>query len=324
MDAYLINIDIAPEYTTILIVLVAWICERLIPTPNSASPLTFWRLLCARMRDKVVSSNDAKRQHTISGVLGFFVLLSPFLAIIYTIYFLADVQALLDLLILYVCLEYSQLKVNALRVKKALANEKKQLARDILQSQIFRQTRRLSPIGITKALIECMTLRFIYQQCCVIILYCIGGIILALIYRLAYEAHQTWNIKVQRSRYFGYFSYLLTQVLQFIPVKITNILLVIAAGKAFSYRKLPTFLFSPINWQASGYPTFHALSIALNVHVGGTVMREGIKYKRDKCYGKHEPKLSDIQRTLNLLDRTLIILFCIILLVIWSIVQAQT
>ncbi|MFC3123277.1 cobalamin biosynthesis protein CobD/CbiB [Agaribacter flavus] len=310
------QLEISAEYSSLLTVTIACLCERYLHLPLSANPLAFWRVLCTKMKSKVLSTHDSKQQHILAGALGFTVLALPFVAILYFLYNLAELHLVLDALILFICLQYNHYRKTSKQISTALVAQKKQLARDLLKTFTLRQTQTLSELGIVKATIESLTLRFVYQQFTVIVIYVGFGIFPALIYRLLYEAQQVWSVKSASTHFFGQCTYLISQTLQYLPTRVFNLLLVLFSFNQRAYSKFAQYLMNRTSWAPGGAATLSALSIALNVHTGGPVIRAGQKVRRGRNVGDIEPQIKDIANVSNLLDRCFLSLLLVFIFLI--------
>ena len=102
---------------------------------------------------------------------------------------------------LLLALRFQDISKQTRRVSAALSKQQKMLARHALSQIVLRETQKMSPLGIVKANIESLLLRYSYQYCSVIFWYLLTGGVGALIYRLVYEVSLCWNNKLARFDY---------------------------------------------------------------------------------------------------------------------------
>lgn len=185
-----------PDLQPLWVLWVVLIIDVLWPLKSSVHPLTVMRLLATNMAKKVLPANQSPpQQHMISGFLGFMVLVVPLLVVIALTISLAHYQWFFDALLLYISLGFGTVVRQFKGVRQAIGGSKKLLARERLSHLVARDTQTLSEIGIAKAAIEGLLLKFYIQFCGVIFWYCIAGGVGALGYRLVLEFSWVWHPK---------------------------------------------------------------------------------------------------------------------------------
>lgn len=176
------------------IALVAMLLDAIWRWPEKWHPLTLVRILAIRMAQKVQPAvSDRQYQHWISGSLAFLVLFGPMLIVLYVLIAFAAYGFVFELILLLTALSFANQRHYYQRVLQALSKKQKLLAREWLENLVKRETRALSDIGIAKAAMESYLLRYCYQYVTVIVMFLIGGIILALVYRLLLECRWQWQ-----------------------------------------------------------------------------------------------------------------------------------
>jgi adenosylcobinamide-phosphate synthase len=192
-------------------------------------------------------------------------------------------------------MQYSGVNKSVNAIELALKNQKKQLARDQLQTLVLRRTAPLSSLGIAKASIETATLRISHQQVSVMFWFICVGPIFALAYRLCYEASQTWNIKLPTFHRFGWMAAQICLILQWLPTRLYGILLALLSlsmPPAILFKRL--FSFNSL-MQSNGGFLLSAAGLALNRHLSGAVIYDSQKCRRVKYLGRQEPNVEDIK-----------------------------
>jgi adenosylcobinamide-phosphate synthase len=266
------NFESHPAMTVILAIWLALALERFVPISSSIDPLRFFRFICQRMAHKVLKANYSAQQAKISGSLGLFVLVLPLLAIVYLVREFASYQWLIDSLIMWLLLQYTPQLKNVSKSIEALSQDKKQLSKSLLQVSVLRQTNVLSPLGLHKAALETLFLRYSHQYITTLFWYFALGPVAALFYRLIYEASQIWTPKLDNYKAFGACSSAFAQTMQIIPSFFTSISFVLftRVSEAFALMSSTEFyknaLFMPRQM------LLQSLASALQVGISGPVM----------------------------------------------------
>lgn len=277
----------------VAITMVVMVLERLIQLPAAYHPITLMRGFAETVGDKAVNGKQqSATQLTISGALAIVVLSMPLVLIVASILLFAEYTVFFDALLLLFALQYSPILEGSKAIQKALEGRKKALARNLLGKWTLRETSALSEFGICKAIIESLLLRFSYQYMSVLFWYLVAGGAGAIMYRFIYEISHTWNIKIKAYEQYGSPASWLCFGLQWIPVRITALLFVVAVniGKALSAFK-----------SYQGKASTHTLLLtsfggALDIQLGGPAYYGKYKIRLPKCGGVRTPELIDIAR----------------------------
>lgn len=290
---------------------IVMLIETLWAWPEKFHPLSFARLLATRMADKVhPSTQRSELQQKISGSLAIFMLLLPLAIILVVFTSMAEFPLFFDALLLLVALQYQALIRRSQKVAKALSQQKKVLARQTLAPMVLRDTALLSPIGMAKANIESLLLRFGQQYCCVIFYFFLFGGVGALCYRLIYEFSHCWNIKLKRFTYFGYPAAKIMYIMQWLPARLGGIIFLLAQNITDGLKA----------WRSLGKNRGTHLWLlgvqggALGIELSGPAYYEGQKKRFAKCGGQRQVRFADIQRTMSTINITKLVLVAIGLL----------
>lgn len=321
----------------ILVVCAALALEKFIPISSSIDPLCFFRFVCQRMAAKVLDQDYSSKQLLISGSLAMLSLIVPLLVLVYIVLQFASYQWVLDTILLWVIIQFTgNLKI-VQRSVDALNTNKKQLAKELLQQILLRDTQTLSPLGLTKASHETVFLRYHHQQFTTILCYLLLGPIVALCYRLCYETNQVWNIKLKMFTYFGRITNMIVQIAQlpasllmsitFVLIKRPKTLISHIQQKQFirSIRKALAF-------RGNQSLLLQTLSSALHINTGGPVKYEGIKCERTRYSfltsaleiennqdSTIEPSILSLKTLISLINRHLIVSLIIFTwILLWS------
>jgi adenosylcobinamide-phosphate synthase len=192
MNSLISGIDFQP----LLILWLAIAIDASWRWPQRTHPLTLMRYLVTQMGRKVLpSSSFAPSQHYISGTLAAIVLLSPFVICLSILISMAEYPVFFDGVIMVVLLDYGYQRQQYKKVLASVGRNKKSLARELVSSITARQCDTLTDIGIAKAAIESLWLKFLYLFCGVIFYYVVFGPIGALVYRLLLLTSWQWHYR---------------------------------------------------------------------------------------------------------------------------------
>ncbi|MFT5281766.1 MAG: adenosylcobinamide-phosphate synthase [Kangiellaceae bacterium] len=288
MDSLFENIrmfSISENMQAILIVWLALTIEKLIRVSASIDPLRFFKFVCQQMAKKVIKKGHSHQQLVISGSLALFILVLPTLVIAYLMHDFASYQWLFDTLLLWLLIQYTEDVHLFSKGVNALEMNKKQLSKDLLQQRLLRNTQPLSALGLTKASVESIFVRYHHQQFTTIFCYLLLGPIAALAYRLCYEAHQAWNVKLTEFRVFGRLANMLTLIFQIVPSMLLSISFVIVSSPTavagyFKEKQLWEMLTQVLLVRNNQNLLLLCLAHALNVNIGGPLMYGDTKYIR--------------------------------------------
>lgn len=319
------TISVNEPLASILAVLVALLLERFIPISSGVNPLSMYRFICQRMANKVLKTNYSKQQALISGSLGLIVLVTPTVLISFLIYEFASYQWLLDVFVLWILLQFTtQTKIFSATIKAAASN-KTLLAKSLLQSVMLRDTQLLSEIGIFKACIEGLFLRYAYQYVTVIFCYFLGGPILALSYRLCYEANHAWSPKLKGFSNFGKLASYVCSLFQFIPSALLSISFMLTTSPFLALKALVSAQYWILYLRSVQLLLLFSVAQVMQVKTAGPVMYSQQKVRRQRLEGtkaKHgnfeakEPSAKTHSTLMNLIFRHIIISASVMLVLV--------
>ncbi|MBF7074933.1 cobalamin biosynthesis protein [Glaciecola sp. MH2013] len=323
MDTFLNLISLTSIQNWLILVAVLAF-ERSIQIPVRMDPMAFVNFLGQRMAIKVLPAKSASsQQHIISGALGAFLIIVPFLVILVIFREFVYYPQLFDALLLYISIQFSRNSARFLQVRKALLLEKKTLARELLQPMVLRDTKVLSTIGVSKAAIEAVSLRYYYQLGVTLFWFALLGPFAALSYRCCYELHHSWNTKVVKYRYFGLVVAKICSFLQWLPVRLLAVLAIIS-GRGFGlFIYLKKHRISRSFRETKGAILLRASHFALNTHLSGALYYGKTKYRRSNYLGRAEPNASFMPMAISILNRVTI-LYIFVLLLLCVIIQTIT
>ncbi|QJR80105.1 adenosylcobinamide-phosphate synthase [Alteromonas pelagimontana] len=303
---------------TLLILLAVTAVDGIWRWPLSSHPLTLLRHLAEGMATKVrPSSQDGRTQHRISGALGAGVLIVPFVVLIAMLVYMAEYPVFFEAIIIASIIDFGHIRWRYQRVVTALGQQKKLLARDMLSHIVARDCHALSEIGIAKAAIESLLLRFHYQYCGVIIWFILAGPVAALTYRMILLFAWQWHWRRPGFLYFVQPVRNLAKVAAFLPLCFSAFLLMLVTNPSTAWRA------------AKRSPAKDTTSVLLalfgggmGIRLGGPVMYHGSKYRYPRVGGPRDVRYSDLtycQRAITRATLLLIALASLLLLLVWFI-----
>jgi adenosylcobinamide-phosphate synthase len=300
-----------PFIQSVWILLAVIVIERILPWSDKYHPLSLFRFVAMRMASKVNPNQQRTAyQRQIAGALAAIVLIIPVIAITAVLIYLAEFPLFFNGIVLLVALQFRPIIRSFRRITSCLETNKKALARNILATLVLRETTSLSPLGIAKAAIESLLLRFNHQFCTVIFCYLIAGSTAALTYRLVFELTQIWNTKLIHFRYFGLPLRRLHSLINFLPSMLTSFIFALAERfftALTAFRKLPKGCSLHVK-------TLAIMAGALQIQLSGPVYYQGQKRRFIKVGGIREVRFVDMSRTLFAVHKTQAVLLTFILL----------
>ena len=292
----LLNEQLLPFWVLLLIIFV----EGYVPWPDKYHPISFFKILARGMQAKVLSPDrNAIRQQKISGSLACIVLLLPFCTIFAVFKYLSEYPIFFEALMLLVALRFQDIPKQTRRVCAALSKQQKMLARHALSQIVRRETENMSPLGMVKANIETLLLRYSYQYCSVIFWYLLTGGVGALSYRLIYELSLCWNTKLTKFKHFGQAVRYVVNILQWLPSKLASLSVVIAVN----ISQGSAAIFQGISYQCNHLFVLNLCGASLGIELGGPAYYEQKKVRTRKCGGNRQITLADNTRALAAINR---------------------
>ncbi len=293
---------------SLVTVVVCGVLEQWLPWPERYHPLAFIRLLSLRLTDKVCHPQRPRSQQYTACVLAMLCLFAPLLLLLWLVVQMADYPVLFEGLWLLIALRFKHSLNVARRVQQALVRQHKLLARETLSHLVCRDTQSLSPVGMVKATNETLFIRVCYQQLTPILLFLLGGGLLALSYRMLLEFHYVANPKQPRFAVFGKPLAVSLSVLNWVSAKILAATLLIISH--------PVHLFRHANYLigSNRKVIVQCAAAAMRIQLGGPAMYPRGKYRFAR-FGHRSPTPNDIPRAIRFVGLARVGLSCPLLLV---------
>lgn len=281
-----------------LLLLAVVLLSSILPLPASYQPLVLFRILTAQLARRVNKSGYPPAQLKLSGTLAAIIAVAPWLVLAWAFTQLSQMPQLWHGLLLYLCLDWQQLRQQALGIQTSLEKQQLSLARDQLQPLVLRETRLMSAVGISKACLESLLFRLAVQWTSVLFWFLAGGIAFAIAYRLLQELHQQWNPKQPQFQHFGKPVAAMVLLLNWPGMLLTATVLALLVSWRQSRQYLRFASDGYFNWPARWL--LAAGAAALNRNLAGPVYYQGQKIRRVRIGPALEPQASDIALLLRL------------------------
>ncbi len=289
--------DLSSFSYQLLILLTVILSKAVISHFVHHEPLRYFQFYCQKLSNKVNKQHNSPQQQAIAGLVAIVITLSPIAIILWLFEAFVAVDFLWQALLLYLAIgSFGLAKINK-TIAQALASKQDYLAKQTLKLWTLRETDPLSSLGLSKTSIEMLLLRTLQQGYTVAAIFIAFGPLSALCYRLVLEMHYCWNTKLAKYNHFGLYSQLIVHILQWLPVRIFSLLLLLSSiGKNF-------ILF----WRLSKHHFFKLnnnivlLQLALNLEIklGGVAMyNDGDKKEKLRKVSfnnlARQPQITDI------------------------------
>lgn len=296
----LINTLLSEYFLSFWVLLLVILIERYLPWPDKFHPISFIKVLATGMQTKVLfTKRNSIKQQKVSGALACIVLLLPFCSVLVVFKYLSEYPIFFEALMLLVALRFKDIAKQTRKVTAALSRQQKMLARHALSQIVLRETQKMSSLGMVKANIESVLLRYSYQYCAVIFWYLITGGVGALTYRLIYELSLCWNSKLLRFRHFGQPVRYVVSILQWLPSKLACLSIVLAVN----INRGSAALFQRISYKCNHLFVLNLCGASLGIELGGPAYYEQQKFRTSKCGGNRPVVLADNTRAIATTDR---------------------
>ena len=305
----------SPAIQTLIIVLVSAISDALWRWPKAYHPLTLIRYLSETMAGRVCPKNrEPASQHLISGTLGALLLIVPLAVLLANLISLAEYPWFFEALIVLTLLDFGHDRTYYKHVIRAVAGRKKMLARDRAAQFMARDTDRLTDIGIAKACIEALLLRFYYLYCGVLFWFILVGPITALCYRLLILISWQWHPKRPGFSLFAKPARVAARLMA-IPAFVFGFLTIAMVTNPL--RATRGFVTS-----AAGDLTSRLLAAfgaAMGFQLGGPAIYHGVTYRHQRVGGKREVRFSDMTYSYRAILRAMMLFISVCTLLLLSI-----
>lgn len=220
---------------SLLVMWGALLLHLIIPIPRSIHPVRLWHAFAQLLSDKV-NTNNSYSQSLTSGLLAVLLMCGSLLITLSALEHLVWQKSLFELALLLLALDWQGNDRFANRLIKALLQQDKSKARQLLAPRLNRQTATLSELGLGKAGAETLIIGYGRHVICVLFWYAIGGGIAAFVYRFTSELARAWS--PSRSQYlpFGLPIIRLLAILDIVPLRCFSLLIALGHNMSITFK----------------------------------------------------------------------------------------
>jgi len=285
-----------------VVILSAFVLDFLVGEPRRFHPLAGFGKL-AELTEKHFYGGR------VMGVLATLVVVAPFVVLTGYVYVLFPVTT--SVFMLYFTLGAHSLSIHAESVSEALKNGELSEARRHTGMIVSRDTKDLDETGLSKATIESVLENGNDAIFGALFWFIIGGPAGVLCFRLLNTLDAMWGYRNERYLKFGWACARLDDVMNFIPARLTAL----SYAFAGSFRSaLRAWNRQAGTWKSpNAGPVMASGAGSLELSLGGSAVYGARTEERQVLGGGPEPDGRDINRSLSLLRRALLVWFVIII-----------
>lgn len=293
-------VDIFTTFSPLFIMWAAVLINLILPLPYSAHPARVWYQFAQLLASKV-NTHQSYRQDFISGSLACGLMLFPAVVLLIAIKNLAWEPRYYEFALLLLALDWRHQLQLASKMGQWLSQEDKENARLELAPLLNRRVDTLSMVGLGKATTEALISGHSRQVIGVLFWFSVSGGIGAFTYRLACELHRAWTPTQPELRPFGLASARLVLILEWLPLRLFMILLLIG--------KNSTAILQQTKLQVRSWPSpsqgwlLAIIGHKLQLSMGGPALYNNTKAVRAKLGGRIAPSALHISQVMKLLNQ---------------------
>ncbi|MCL1123127.1 cobalamin biosynthesis protein [Shewanella surugensis] len=303
-----------------IILIISILLARIAPLPRNMQPIVWFGILAKKLSKRTSHNNCSAFQQIIAGILSSLLLLLPFFALALFLTHSVGFPWIFEFIILYICLNDANFKLVAEEVCVSIAQKDKLRARALLHPWLTRNTFVLSFDSLSKATIEKLITAPVYGVVATIAFYSLGGAPLVLLARMIKQLELTWPCFNPKYQYFGRSSYLIGNIVFFIPTLLWSFSLAIQGGP----QSLLTFVRPRVKGVPRGYIYVCEIGArVLNIELSGPMTFGSNCIALPKIKYGPVPDHHDIKRAILLTSTafTFWILSLIIIPAIWALLR---
>ncbi|MEE4379087.1 MAG: CobD/CbiB family cobalamin biosynthesis protein [Candidatus Competibacteraceae bacterium] len=303
----------------LLIGLSAVLLERLLGEPRRWRPLAGFAWLMQQVENRCYGPAELRPGlRTVLGGLALVTLILPFALLVWLLTLIPYLGWVVALGIVYLSLSTTPFKRQLSAVTQALQQEDLEQARQALKPLVTHDTETLDEEAISQAAVE-----LVLEQCSdglfgVLFWFLLAGAPGAVVYRLVVVLDTQWGYPSPRYRDFGWATARLAGLLRWVPVQLVALSYSFAGDRETAWR---CWHRQALSWPSPVTGTLLAAGAgALNVQLGGPVYYYQRLIPRPVLGDGVLPRHQDIERTLKLIDRALLIWVVTLALMGWLLI----
>lgn len=291
--------NIVQNHLDFIILICALFTERYLPLVRWYHPNTFLIAVFSAIGQRVYDATQHKSYQYLAASLASILTLSVILILCTLLLEFAFYPAFFNGLILYLCLEHSNVNKKAMRITKLLKQKQKSAARELLTPLVVREVKTLSCAGIVKAVIECLILKTARHYFVVIFIFLLLGPVAALTYRLMTLMQCAWRSHIKPSSDFLTPLKVTIFIIEFIPIRLMAITIALIKSSKKSMHLIKHygrhFYQTNTGWLLS------VCAATLGVQLGGPAIYFGERFEKMRIGVDRLPTADDIPKLITCL-----------------------
>lgn len=296
-----------------LTVILAILMDFWLGEPQKYHPLVGFGKLVNRVERVFRDQKSPAIQQKMMGCIAIIILVFPFTSLIYFLSQRSFFSLLLSPVVLYFCIAAKSLKQHSFKVYQSLEMVDLALAQKRVGMIVSRETEKMTAHDVRKATIESVLENGADAIFAPIFWFVIVGPAGVVLYRLSNTLDAMWGYKNQRFINFGWAAARFDDLLNYIPARLTALsyALVGQTRDALKCWKNQAYLLDSPN----AGPVMTSGAGALKLKLGGSAWYHG-KYTNKVFFGvKKSPSNKDINRANSLINNSLFLWVCILVVV---------
>ena len=286
-----------------LILITALVADRFLGELNDYHPLVGFGNLANRFEKLCNNKPDSLRSILIGGI-GVLILVIPFVFICFLLTSHLTQSWWIDIIVLYWAIGHQSLREHVNVVKKHLSQGQLSEAKQSLSMIVSRQTDELDQTQVVQATIETGLENGSDATFAPIFWFFVLGAPAVVAYRLCNTLDAMWGYRNERFNYFGCIAARCDDILNYIPARLVALsyaLLGNTKNALSCWKNQSKSLNSP-----NAGPVMTSGAGSLTITLGGPAYYHG-KLMQKPLFGSDKPpEITDIDRSLKLLTKTLI------------------
>lgn len=295
-------------------VILAFLMDRVLGEPRRLHPLVGFGNLAMWLEKRCNSWRNSHEEHSVCdrfllGGLAWMLLVVPLPLMIALLWFSGELplfgEVLLAVMALYLSIGWQSLREHGLSVAEVFSREGLDAARKQVSRIVSRDTDAMDESAVSRATIESMLENGSDAIFAPLFWFMLAGPAGAVMYRLANTLDAMWGYRTERYAAFGFCSAKLDDVLNWVPARLT----------ALSYALLGQTVTAFHCWQQqaadcaspNGGPVMCSGAGSLGIELGGGASYHGKWQTRPIMGAGREAVIGDIDRSIQLVDKTVML-----------------
>jgi len=304
------------HFQPVIVLVLALLLDKYLGEPRRLHPLVGFGYLANAIEKRLYAAqNTATYQRRLRGVLAVVLAVLPVTLIASGVFLQSSPPLILEVLIVYIAIGANSLETHARQIIEPLKNNNINSARKNVAMIVSRDTSKMQPQQIVRATVESVLENGNDAVFAALFWYLLAGIPGILAYRLINTLDAMWGYRNRRYQYFGWAAARLDDVVNWLPARLC----------AFTYALLGNHTMALRSWQyqaakwdsPNAGPVIAAGAGALGVSLGGEAVYGGITHHRPIVGQGPDPELSDIEKSIAMVNRGILLWLIIAFLGYW-------